>query len=105
MMEAAACGLQLIAPDHSAYQEYLQGEIAFLLPAREVEATLPPDVDTAVFFNGTHWWEPDEQTAAQVLRGILDGTVGPKASARAKLLSSYSWEQTASRLLRIIERV
>jgi glycosyltransferase involved in cell wall biosynthesis len=38
MMEAAAMGLKLIAPDHSSYREYLDPSIATLVPSREVPA-------------------------------------------------------------------
>src|SRR5262249_27243660 len=36
MVEAAASGLRLIAPDHSAYAAYLDSSIAYLIPSRQV---------------------------------------------------------------------
>jgi glycosyltransferase involved in cell wall biosynthesis len=102
MMEAAACGLQLIAPDHSAYQEYLDPRIAFLLPVREVEADIPDDAGLAAFYAGANWWEPDENTAIELVRALLNGTAAPVQPARPALLTKYTWNETARRLWEII---
>ena len=45
MIEAAAAGLGLVAPRHSAYLDYLDDECAHLVPSAEV------DVD----FRSTGW--------------------------------------------------
>jgi glycosyltransferase involved in cell wall biosynthesis len=105
MLEAAASGLQLIAPDHSAYQEYLNPQIAHLLPAREVPANIPDDAALNAFFAGANWWEPDENVAVELIRGLVNGSIAPTQSARAALLGKYSWDNVARRLLEIIERL
>jgi len=105
MLEAAACGLQLIAPDHSAYQDYLNSSIAHLLPVREVPVVIPNDAALSAYFAGAHWWEPDEQGAARLIRGLIKGTVAATPSARLALMRKYTWEQSARRLWEIISEV
>jgi len=102
MLEAAACGLQLLAPDHSAYQEYLNPQIASLIPAREVPAKIPDDVALNAFFAGANWWEPDEAAAIELIRNLVDGSTSPTQSARAALFGKYTWNKTAQRLWKII---
>ena len=97
MVEAGASGLELIAPRHSAYLDYLTDRIAHLIPARRVQARLPDDPETEKFFRGAHWWEPEEDDACRIIREIIDGTAAPKESARTAL-SHLSWLATAERL-------
>ena len=102
MLEAAACGLQLIAPGHSAYQEYLNPQIAHLLPARETAAHFPDNAVMDAMFAGARWWEPDETAAVELIRGLVNGSVAPAQSARAALLPEYTWEKAAQRLWEIV---
>jgi hypothetical protein len=102
MIEAAATDLRLIAPWHTAYRHYLSPEIAFLIPAREVEVSIPNDPPLAGLFRGLNWWEPDEAAAAATLRGILDGRVAEKKSARAALAPSCTWDRMVEHLVREI---
>src|SRR5207253_166930 len=55
MMEAAASGLRLIAPAHSAYTAYLDSESATLLNSREVPAAFWGEPATAALFQGANW--------------------------------------------------
>ncbi|HUB86247.1 MAG TPA: glycosyltransferase family 4 protein [Verrucomicrobiae bacterium] len=103
MLEAGACELQLIAPDHSAYREYLNPPIAHLLPAREVAAQIPDDAPLSAIFAGASWWEPEETAAVELIRGLVNGAIPPARSARAELLEKYTWDKTARRLWEIIE--
>lgn len=105
MLEAAACGLQLIAPNHSAYQEYLTSEIAHLLPAREIPAVIPGDTALNEFFAGANWWEPDEAAAIQLLHDLICGSVTPLSPARAALARKYTWDNAADQLLVILSRI
>jgi len=102
MIEAAATGLQLIAPDHSAYQDYLKPEIAHLIPAREVPARIDDAPQLALFFERGNWWEPDAAIAEKLIRDLIKDTVPPKRSARAALLPKYTWGNAAQRLQEIL---
>jgi glycosyltransferase involved in cell wall biosynthesis len=53
MVEAAATGLRLIAPDHSAYRAYLDPTVASLIPCREIPAAI--DDAEAALFAGASW--------------------------------------------------
>src|SRR5262249_53207702 len=71
MMEAAATGLRLLAPRHSAYTTYLDDAVATLIPARRVPATFAGPDPTGRLFREAEWWEPDEDAAGQALRRAL----------------------------------
>ena len=101
MLEAGVSGLQLIAPGHTAYLDYLNDGIAYLIPAMPQEVKMPDDAATAGLFAGAHWWEPDQGEACALIRGIIDGRVETKQSGRATL-SKLSWSQTAERLERLL---
>jgi glycosyltransferase involved in cell wall biosynthesis len=102
MVEAAVCGLELVAPRHTSYLDYLNDEIAHLVRARRVEARLPnEDVETQELFAGAHWWEPDHEELSATIRAIIDDTAARKSSAR-EALTALSWENTAQRLEELI---
>ena len=64
-------GLQLIAPNHSAYTAYLDESIATLVPAHAAPANFEWHDSLPEIFRGADWWEPDRQTAAASLRRIF----------------------------------
>ncbi len=107
MMEAASAGLDLVAPAHTAYLEYLTPEDAHLVPAHCVPAAFEGSIGTEdwTFFNGLNWWRPDEDAAVDLLRGILDGSAPRKRSPRARIARDYPWDAAARRLLAIISEV
>ncbi|HEU6448797.1 MAG TPA: hypothetical protein VFV23_10220 [Verrucomicrobiae bacterium] len=102
MFEAAATGLQLVAPDHSAYQDYLRPEFAHLIPAREVPAHIDDTPQLLSFFAGANWWQPDETAVVETLRGLIRGSISSKPSARPALMPKYTWENAAKRLQEIL---
>jgi glycosyltransferase involved in cell wall biosynthesis len=102
MTEAAATGLRLIAPAHTAYLDYLDSDVAQLIPVRAVPADARPDPWTAELFEGAHWWTPDEDAAGQALRNAIDGRDQPAASIRDRLASAFSWPQAGARLIEIL---
>jgi len=102
MMEAAATGLRLIAPAHTAYLDYLDGGVAQLIPVRATPADARHDPWTTQLFEGAHWWTPDEDTAGQALRNAIDGRDQPAASVRDRMASAFTWRHAGARLVEIL---
>jgi glycosyltransferase involved in cell wall biosynthesis len=105
MMEAAVAGLQLIAPRHSAYTEYLGDEDAELIEARPVPAVFEGKLhaEDRALFEGVQWWQPDEEAATDLIRRIIGGKTSPKQSPGSRIGRDYSWEAAARSLLRILD--
>jgi glycosyltransferase involved in cell wall biosynthesis len=102
MMEAAASGLQLIAPAHSAYLTYLDAASATLLPCREIPVVFPGDAATAALFRDACWWEPDEDSAVAAIRAAIENTGPAKASPRDRILNEFTWDKATARLIGIL---
>jgi glycosyltransferase involved in cell wall biosynthesis len=105
MMEAAASGLRLIAPAHSAYTAYLDSASATLLTSREVPAAFWGEPATAALFQGANWWEPDESEAVASIRAALQGTDGDKVSPRQRILAEFTWAKATERLIQILSEI
>lgn len=105
MMEAAVAGLELIAPNHSAYSCYLRDDEAAFIPAALIPAMSEGETrsEDQIFFDGSAWWEPDEDAAVALIRQIIGGHAPPKHSPRERFLSEYSWANAARRLIEVIE--
>ena len=105
MVEAAASGLRLIAPDHSAYRAYLTPETATLLPSREIPARFEGDPELQALFRGANWWDPDHDAAVAAIRAaIAEPDAGP-FGARDVVLREYTWERATSRLIAALTEV
>lgn len=104
MMEAAAAGLQLVAPRHTAYLSYLRDEDAFLIPTtlRAAEFEGKMGIADRVFFEGLGWWEPDEEAAVELIRRIVRGEAAAKESPQSRIVGEYTWEKAAARLVEIL---
>lgn len=90
MIEAAACGLRLIAPDHSCYADWLDPRAAALIPARRANAAgMSPDLT---------WWVPDEQAAEELVAEAIRTGGGP-GPALERIVADFSWELAGQRLL------
>lgn len=105
MMEAAASGTKLIAPDHSAYPTYLNQSVANLIPSREVPAVFPGGGVIGSLFQNANWWEPDEDTAVGYVQSAIRGTDDGKASPRERILSEFTWERATQRLIALLSEV
>jgi glycosyltransferase involved in cell wall biosynthesis len=104
MVEAAASGLHLIAPNHSAYTAYLDGTSARLVTSRLVPAGWAGGASSPTLFQGAEWWEPDEEHAIAHVRSVISGQPGPPAPRR-RILTELTWEQATRQLLGILEEV
>ncbi len=105
MTEAAACGLKLIAPDHSAYRAYLDSSVARMIPTRTVPAKCPPELEIAALFDGSYWWQPDEEAAAAHIREVIRIGGEGDPSARERIASQFTWDAAAGRLIEILQRL
>jgi FkbM family methyltransferase len=107
MMEAAVCGLALVAPAHSAYLTYLREDEAYLIPAplgsARFDGKLTPE--DALLFHGVQWWHPDEDAAADIIRRIVAGSAAPRRSPRDRIAADYNWEKVAAALLAAIREL
>lgn len=104
MMEAAACGLKLIAPCHTAYASYLREDEVYFIPAALGPARFEGYSDSATreLFEGLQWWEPKEDAAVEIIQGIVHDRIEIKRSPQARIANEYSWERAAAKLMQII---
>ena len=104
MMEAAAAGLKLIAPKHSAYLTYLNDEEAHLIPVthQPVRFEGQMGIEDRVFFDGLGWWEPDEDAAVEIIQRIVGRTADLKDSPQARIVRDYTWAKAATRLIELL---
>ena len=110
MTEAAACGLRLIAPDHTAYRAYLDPSVATLLPCARQPASRPDEEEVdrrayrSLFTAEPHWWEPDREAAIAAVRTAIDHCGAPNREARERM-ATLTWKAAAQRLCAIVDRV
>jgi hypothetical protein len=95
MMEAAASGLGLIAPNHSAYTAYLDVSTARLIPSRVVPT------GEGGLFAGLSWWQPDEDVAVAHVRAAIAGERDDHFP-RERILTRMTWGQAARHLLDLL---
>jgi glycosyltransferase involved in cell wall biosynthesis len=105
MVEAAASGLRLIAPDHSAYPTYLTSATATLLPSREIPARFEGDPELQAMFAGANWWEPDHQAAVAAIRAAIRRPDQGPYGAREQILTHFTWERATRRLIDVLNDI
>jgi len=101
-IEAGACGLRLIVPNHSAYASYLDSTIARVIQSREVPVQCTDNSSTAALFENARWWQPDEDDAAAHIRSAIDGRDAGMPTAQSRLHQSFTWEKAVRRLTEIL---
>jgi glycosyltransferase involved in cell wall biosynthesis len=102
MVEAAASGLRLTAPDHSAYRAYLDDDTATLLPVHETPACFTAGGATSLLFAAASWWVPDEDAAVAAIRAAIDGQDAPRRSARDRVLRDFTWQSATRELIAVL---
>ena len=100
MMEAAAAGLSLLAPDQPTYRAYLGQEDADWLPCTMVPARIEgqagaEDLD---YFRGLKWWQPEEDVAVELVARIIASREA-RPPPTGQILSEFSWARASQRLL------
>jgi len=100
MMEAACCGLDLIAPRHSGYLSYLGEDDALWVPAKLEPASFEGSSGRADrrFFAGIQWWRPDEHAAIEAVRIAVRGERA-RQSPQRRIMHDFTWENAARKLL------
>jgi glycosyltransferase involved in cell wall biosynthesis len=102
MLEAAASGLRLIAPNHSAYSTYLDDSVAHLISSREVPCLFSGWGLVQLFFQNANWWEPDEREAMLAIRSAIEGKDATKTLARERVVQEFTWERATHRLIQLL---
>jgi glycosyltransferase involved in cell wall biosynthesis len=105
MMEAGATGLYLIAPKHSGYTAYLDESVAQLIPSRRISADFNQGRGIGRLFEGSEWWEPDEEIAVALIRQAISTAGEGSPTASVRFSSAFTWEQSAMRLVQILEEL
>lgn len=106
MMEAGAMGLHLIAPEHSAYTAYLDESVAQMIPSQRIPADFNGGNGfLGKLFKGSDWWQPDEEAAADFVRQAIRTAGKGLPTARARIASEFTWEQSAKCLIKILEEL
>lgn len=105
MSRAGVMGRRLIAPDHSAYQAYLDRSVARMIPSAVGPAHLPFSRDPWPVFRGLDWWEPDEDAAAEIIGRVARGEDAAAPLARDRLLRDFTWGQATDRLQAILAEI
>jgi glycosyltransferase involved in cell wall biosynthesis len=105
MLEAAASGLRLIAPDHSAYSAYLDNSVAQLIASREVPCLFSGWGLVQLFFQNANWWEPDEREAILAIRSAIEGRDASRRLARDRVIREFTWEQSTRKLIALLENL
>jgi hypothetical protein len=76
-----------------------------MIPSRQVAAETGDHPDVLSLFAGVDWWEPDEASAGELIRHIIDNPIAARGGARDWLVSQFSWPLAASRLLEILREL
>jgi glycosyltransferase involved in cell wall biosynthesis len=106
MMEAGAAGLHLIAPEHSAYTAYLDESVAQMIPSQRTPADFNGGKGfLGGLFNGSDWWEPDEEAAAAFVRQAIGTAGNGMPTARARIAGEFTWERSANGLIKILQEL
>ena len=107
ILEAAACGLPIIATEWSAHTEYLGQR--WIKINKKLVGIPKSRIDDVIFANGAKWAEPDESNYKQKLLKLIDNYRMPSdwaSETKARLHKTHSpiaieqeWERTIGHLL------
>jgi glycosyltransferase involved in cell wall biosynthesis len=92
-MQAAACGLNLFIPEHTAYKCWLDQSVASFLPVGHVS---PASQDNGLqkLYSGSHWYNIDPEGAVDVIVSSIKDPdlLERKRSLMASFLHRYHWK-------------
>ncbi|MCW3105222.1 MAG: hypothetical protein JWO09_3662 [Bacteroidetes bacterium] len=100
MMEAGACGLQLIAPRHSAYENWMDEQWTSFIPSKEIDvpADHPPTL-----LSGLRFWLPEHDAAVEIIQRAVKGEMLSAQPASEAIRKKYTWANTTQRLMQILD--
>jgi glycosyltransferase involved in cell wall biosynthesis len=107
ILEAAACGVPVIAPDWSGHMEFMKHG-RFLKLEHKIAPIHESRVDNHIFVPGAQWAYPIEQDAKKRLVKFVDAPAVPKQWAmelKEKLLKSYDFETISAQYSKIFKPV
>lgn len=102
ILEAMACGLPVIVPDHGACLDFCDDTVAYLVPAHEVRLPDARVGDMPTVERG--WWaEVESQALGATMRRVLDNpraaaSLGQRASDRVRV--KFTWAAAAQIAIR-----
>jgi glycosyltransferase involved in cell wall biosynthesis len=105
ILEAAACGIPVIAPDWSGHMEFMKHG-RFLKVEHKIGPIHETRVDNNIFIPGAQWAYPSEQDAKRKFVKFVDAPIIPKQWAmelKEKLLKLYSFETISAEYTKILE--
>jgi len=104
ILEAAACGLPVIAPEWSGHMDFMKHG-KFIKVEHKVAPVHESRVDNAIFVPGAQWAYPQEEDAKKKLLRFFEKPDMPKQWAlelKNKLLNLYSFEAVADRYTKLL---
>jgi glycosyltransferase involved in cell wall biosynthesis len=103
MMEAAASGLSLLAPDQPTYRGYLGQSDADWIRCHEADVHFEGQAgsEDLAYFRGLRWWQPDEADAARLLASVIASGRGCPPPTR-RMLTDFTWARASHRLLGLL---
>lgn len=107
ILEAAACGVPVIAPDWSGHMEFMKHG-RFLKLEHKIAPIHESRVDNHIFVPGAQWAYPIEQDVKKRLVKFVDAPAVPKQWAmelKEKLLKSYDFEAISAQYSKIFKPV
>lgn len=109
MIEAAACGLPVMATDWSGHLDFLtkDGRKLFVPIAYDLQEVFPEVVWDGVIEPGTKWAIPREQDAVTKMRKMVTSSVTPRkwaAELAAHIADNYRVEKTNEALAALVSQ-
>ena len=107
MLEAAVCGLPVVATDWSAYTEFLSGP-SFLRVIHDLKPISPSRVDDKIFVKNAHWAEARAGNFKRKLKMALEQNdmLKEKAQTLSKtLLDTHSLEGIFEKYRKVLEEI
>jgi glycosyltransferase involved in cell wall biosynthesis len=104
--EAMACGLPVIVTDYSAPVDYLNDDIAYMIPVEE----LVPVHDPYFFPSGSAlgvWAQPDAGALRKLMRRVYENPEEAREKgrrARAEVCARWTWDHAATAARRLLSQ-
>jgi hypothetical protein len=96
-IECAAMGKIIVAPEHTAYTDYLNEEIAYLIRNNKKIPAVHDVPSINMLCRGGLWFEPNEEETISLLRESVENF--SRAQIKAKnctkyILENFTWEKS-----------